>query len=175
MRICAAWLLKHAAPILLSDLLWKAVGFYERAVQLDPNFALAWARLSRADAYLYFNRVDTASAARGDAAKRALENAQKLEPNSPETLLALGYYQYWVLRDYGSAKTTFERVSKMLPGNSEVAHGPRLSYPTRGTLGSKHCLLRASPRPGPTQCGVTYGHSRDLHHASTIPSRAKAL
>ena len=26
----------------------KAVGFYERAVQLDPNFALAWARLSRA-------------------------------------------------------------------------------------------------------------------------------
>ena len=43
-----------------------------------------------------------------DAAKRALENAQKLEPNSPETLLALGYYQYRVLRDYGLAKTTFE-------------------------------------------------------------------
>ena len=49
-----------------------------------------------------------------------MENAQKLEPNSPETLLALGYYQYWVLRDYGPAKTTFERVSKMLPGSSEV-------------------------------------------------------
>ena len=63
---------------------------------------------------------DTISATRGDAAKRALENAQKLEPNSPETLLALGYYQYWVLRDYGAAKTTFGRVSKMLPGNSEV-------------------------------------------------------
>ena len=90
------------------------------------------------------------SAARGDAAKRALENAQKLEPNSPETLLALGYYQYWVLRDYGLAKTTFGRVSKMLPGSSEVTIGPRLSYPTRGKLGSKHCLLRASPRPGST-------------------------
>ena len=59
---------------------------------------------------------------RGDAAKRALENAQKLEPNSPETLLALGYYQYQVLRDYGAAKTTFERVSKMLPGSSEVPY-----------------------------------------------------
>ena len=91
-------------------------------MQLDPNFALAWARLSRADALLYFNRVDEYYAARRDAAKRALENAQKLEPNSPETLLALGYYQYWVLRDYGPAKTTFERVSKMLPGNSEVPH-----------------------------------------------------
>src|SRR4029077_11725347 len=44
----------------------------------------------------------------------------KLAPNSPETLLALGYYQYWVLRDYGPAKTTFERVTKMLPGSSEI-------------------------------------------------------
>jgi serine/threonine protein kinase/Tfp pilus assembly protein PilF len=104
------------------DLLWKAIGFYEQAVQLDPKFAFAWAQLSRADAFTYFNRVDTTSAARGDAAKHALEKVQKLEPNSPATLIALGYYQYWVLLDYGSAKTTFERVSKMLPGNSEVAH-----------------------------------------------------
>jgi hypothetical protein len=60
-------------------------------VQLDPNFALAWTRLSRTDANLYFAGGE---AARRDAAKRALENAQKLEPNLPETLLALGYYQY---------------------------------------------------------------------------------
>ena len=32
----------------------------------------------------------------------------------------MGYYQYWVLRDYGPAKTTFDRVSKLLPGSSEV-------------------------------------------------------
>ena len=102
------------------DLEGKATSFYERAVQLDPNFALAWARLSRADAALYFNRKDSATTARGDAAKRALENAQRLEPNSPETLLALGYHQYWVLRDYGAAKTTFGRVGKMLPSSSEV-------------------------------------------------------
>src|SRR6266516_2672931 len=106
-------------PVL--NLILKAAGFYERAVELDPNFAIAWARLSRADALLYFNPYrDATLGARGDAAKRALENAQKLEPNSPETLLAMGYYQYWVLRDYAAAKTAFERVSKMLPGSSEV-------------------------------------------------------
>jgi TolB-like protein/tRNA A-37 threonylcarbamoyl transferase component Bud32/Tfp pilus assembly protein PilF len=97
----------------------KATDSYERAVRLDPKFALAWARLSRADASLYFDRVDRPDARRS-AAQSALENAQKLAPNSPETLLALGYYQYWVLRDYGSAKTTFERVSKTLPGSSEL-------------------------------------------------------
>ncbi len=102
------------------DLTRKAAGFYERTVRLDPNFALAWARLSRVNAHLYFSgQVETTSDQR-EAAKRALDNAQKLEPNSPETLLALGYYQYWGLRDYGPAKTTFGRVSKMLPSNSEV-------------------------------------------------------
>src|SRR4029077_20175478 len=64
--------------------------------------------------------VNTTDAARGDAAKGALENAQKLEPNSPETLLALGYYQLRVLRDYGAAKTAFDHVRNMLPSSSEV-------------------------------------------------------
>src|SRR5262249_33682679 len=109
----------EARPDFSRDDIRKATSSYERAVQLDPNFALAWARLSRADATLYFWLIDT-TAARRDAAKSALENAQRLQPNSPETLLAVGYYQYWVLRDYGPAKTTFEHVSKMLPGSSKV-------------------------------------------------------
>jgi serine/threonine protein kinase/tetratricopeptide (TPR) repeat protein len=99
---------------------WEARGFYERAVELDPTFAIAWARLSRADAFLYVSN-DTTSARR-DAAKRALETAQNLQPNSSETLLALGYYQFAVLVDYGLAKSTFERVSKMLPGSGEVPY-----------------------------------------------------
>src|SRR4029077_13474730 len=101
------------------DLMLKAIDFYERAVQLDPKFARGWGGLSRAHAVAYFFPFD-ATSARSDAARKALESAQKLQPNSPETVLALGYYQYHVLRDYGSAKTTFERVSKMLPGSGEV-------------------------------------------------------
>ena len=104
-----------------SDALFKAIEFYDLAVRLDPNFALAWARLSGVHALLYSNRRDT-TAARRDAAKEALENAQKLQPNTPETLLFTGYYQYWVLHDYRLAKATFERVSKKLPSNSEVLY-----------------------------------------------------
>ncbi len=100
-----------------NDVLRKAIGFYERAVQLDPKFALGWARLSGAEARSYFFAGDSTSP---DAAKRALDTAQKLQPNSPDTQLALGWYQCYVLRDYGLAKTTFELVSKILPGSSEV-------------------------------------------------------
>jgi TolB-like protein/regulator of sirC expression with transglutaminase-like and TPR domain len=97
----------------------KAVGFYERAVQLDPAFALAWARLSRANAGTYAGHLDSTTARR-DAAERALNTAQKLQPNSPETLLAQAYYQYWVLRDYDLAKATFGRVRDLLPSSSDV-------------------------------------------------------
>ena len=93
----------------------KTTSSYERAVQLDPNFAIAWARLSKVQADIH---GITGSGA--DASKRALDNAQKLAPTSPETLLALGYYQFLVLRNYGLAKSTFGRVSKMLPSNSDV-------------------------------------------------------
>ena len=97
----------------------KAIGFFERAVQLDPAFALAWARLSRANAQMYFGGLDSTTARR-DAAERALNTAQKLQPNSPETLLAQAYYQYWVLRDYELAKATFGRVRDLLPSSSDV-------------------------------------------------------
>jgi TolB-like protein/Tfp pilus assembly protein PilF len=99
----------------------RAIDSYERAVQIDPTFALAWARLSRADAALYFIRADQ-TPVRRDAARRALENAQELDPNLPETQLALGYYQYWVLRDYGLAENTFGLLRKMLPGSSDILY-----------------------------------------------------
>jgi TolB-like protein/predicted Zn-dependent protease len=108
----------------------KIIDFYERAVQLDPSFALAWGRLSCAHAYCYFvgeyqpiratSPPGGPAAACGDAARKTLENAQKFGPNEPRTLLALGYYQFWVLRDFGLAKSTFGQVRKTLPGSSEA-------------------------------------------------------
>jgi TolB-like protein/predicted Zn-dependent protease len=93
----------------------KAISFYKRAVHLDPTFGLAWSRLSRAHSSLYSFVGDST-----EAAKRALETAQKLQPDSPETVLALAQYQYFELHDYDVARKTFLRISKMLPGSSEI-------------------------------------------------------
>ncbi|PYL66569.1 MAG: hypothetical protein DMF20_06340 [Verrucomicrobia bacterium] len=160
-----------------SDALFKAIEFYDLAVRLDPNFALAWARLSGAHALLYFNRGETTDARR-DAAKEALENAQRLQPNSPETLLFLGYYQYWVLHDYGMAKATFARVSKMLPGNSEVSYAlgaiarreghwaESLAYWERGlALDPRNTVLL-------TEVAFTYAALRQFPEAMKLYDRA---
>ena len=141
MRICAAWLLKHVVATPSSPAIWhwKPSAFTSGRFSLTPTLRLLGRGfLVRMRSFTW---DEPTPRTRRDAAKSALENAQRLEPNSPETLLALGYYQYRVLSDYGPAKTTFERVSKMLPNSSEVplALGPHC--PTRGALGSKRCLL----------------------------------
>ena len=150
-----------------------AIDSYERAVQLDPDFALAWAQLSRVHAHLYFGADKTA--ARRDAAKSALDNAQRLQPNSPETLLALGYYQYWVLRDYGLAKTTFEHVSKMLPSSSEAPRALGLIARREGHLDQSIAYQEQALGLDPRNVELLNGHGRDLRSASTIPESAKAL
>ena len=145
-------------------------------MQLDPNFALAWARLSRAHALLYFREAGDYTAARRDAAKSALENAQKLQPDSPETLLALGYYQYWVLRDYRLAKTTFKRVQKMLPGSSDALMGLGAVSRREGhwdqSVAYWEQALALDPRN--VELLVNAG-GIDLRGPSTIPGSAKAL
>ena len=97
------------------------------------------------------------------------------KPDSPETQLALGYYQYWVLRDYRLAENDVWASSKMLPGSSEVLWALGIIARREGKWDAKHCLLRRSSRLGSTERGVS-GHSgRDLRQASTIPGRTKAL
>src|SRR6266481_1335489 len=160
-----------------SDALFKAIDFYGLAVQLDPNFALAWARLSFAHALLYFNHGD-ATAARRDAAKGALENAQKLQPNMPETLLITGYYQYWVLHDYGLAKATFERVSKRFPGNSEVLYALAAIARSEGhwdeSIGYWERGLALNPRNTAllTEVAFTYAALRQFPRAEKLYDRA---
>jgi TolB-like protein len=100
------------------DAMDKAIGFYEHAVQLDPSFALAWSRLSRANSWLYSFHDSTVN--RRDAVKRAVDVAQKLQPTSPETLLALAVYQLDVLHDNELARKTYQSAGQQLPGSSEV-------------------------------------------------------
>ena len=160
-----------------SDAIFKAIDFYHLAVRLDPNFALAWARLSGLHALLYSNRRDT-TPARRDAAKQALENAQKLQPESPETVLFTGYYQYWVLHDYALAKATFGQVSKMLPGNSEVLFALGAIARKEGhwdeSLGYWERGLELNPRNTAllTEVAYTYAALRQFSKAQKLYDRA---
>jgi TolB-like protein len=95
----------------------QGIAAFEQAVKIDPELAPAWARLSYAQSRFYSGWE--ASDARRDAARRASEMATRLAPDSAETLIAQGFYRFWVERDYVGARSIFERVRTQLPNGAE--------------------------------------------------------
>jgi len=68
-----------------------AIGMYERAIELDPKYALAWAGL--ADTYSFMYRYVDASAEMVSKAKEASERAVQLDPDLAEAHASRGLAQ----------------------------------------------------------------------------------
>ncbi len=96
----------------------KAAAFFKEAVDLDPEFALAWAYSARLAAQTY-SRRETTEAQRA-IAREALDTAVRLQPNLPEVQLAQGFYTYYVEDDYARARQQFEKVRSTWPNEIET-------------------------------------------------------
>jgi serine/threonine-protein kinase len=96
----------------------KAVPLFEQAIKLDPNFALAYAGLSKVESWLYHNS-DPVPAWRKKARLNANE-ALRLQPDLPEGHLALGFSYYYGDRDYERALAEFEIAKRDLPNEAQA-------------------------------------------------------
>src|SRR5437867_3715274 len=91
---------------------------YTQAIELDPNFALAHARLASvcAEVFRYYEPTEAwRTKARAEA-----EAALRLQPNLPEAHLALGQCIYWMDQDYDRALEQFEIASRLSPSNADT-------------------------------------------------------
>src|SRR5947209_825720 len=100
------------------DKLKQGEQLYERAVQLDPNFALALARSSLLQSWIVhtFDRTPE----RREKARTLAERALQLQPDLPEAHLALGSSYYYGDNNYDAALKEFEIAQRGLPNESEV-------------------------------------------------------
>ncbi len=101
------------------DTYQRAAINYARAVELDPNFALAWARLSILRSFLYFNTIDPKINS-ADAVKTAADHAMSLAPDLGESRVAQGSYRYRVLRDFEGALLFYKQAQQLLPNSALV-------------------------------------------------------
>ena len=96
-----------------------AAAAYAEAVKRDPNFALAWARLSVVRAFLYYNSVDR-SVNSAAAVQDAADLAMALAPQLGEAWLARGTYRTRVLNDPLGAVEAYREAEKRLPNSALV-------------------------------------------------------
>ncbi len=124
----------------------RAIEYYSRATELDPDYALAWSGL--ADAY-------AASPINGDApplqvwprARDAVAQAIRAEPNLAEAQASLGLFKFWLDWDWPAAEAALRRSIALDP-----------SYPD-----------------GPRMLGVVLSHMGRHEEARTAMRRAREL
>jgi len=101
------------------DITKQVVPLYAETVRLDPQFALAWARLSISRSQLYFNGIDPQTNT-GAKVKEEADHAISLQPELGEAWLAQGVYRYRVVRDFQGALQSYQEALRRLPNSAFV-------------------------------------------------------
>jgi serine/threonine-protein kinase len=91
---------------------------FERALDLDPNFALAVARYSQLESWIVHTFDPTP--ARREKARALAERALQLQPDLPEAHLARGISYYYGDNNYDAALKEFDIAQRGLPNESEI-------------------------------------------------------
>ncbi len=109
----------YSAQSVIEEDLLLSVSLFERAVNLDPNFALAHAELSMGYSRLVTNRIDV-SEIRSASAETAARRALDLDPDLARAHLAKAAYLVGCKRDSPGALAELEIALRLSPNDSHV-------------------------------------------------------
>lgn len=150
----------------------------ERAIQLDPSFALARARLSELET-IFFEMYDS-TPARLAKAKVAAEEALQLQPDLPEAHMAMGRYLWQGGVHAGSyelarALREFEIAQRSLPNNADLVSsiGRIERHLGKATESAAHLEKAAALDPGNPERWHRFYYSQQL--LRNYPAAAQAL
>jgi TolB-like protein/class 3 adenylate cyclase/Tfp pilus assembly protein PilF len=120
----------------------KALGYYRQAVETDPDYALAWAGLSRiySDMSGYSWDIDfTEGFAK---AREAAERALQLAPELAEAHAALGTIRRLYDWDWKGADACFRRALELSPGDARAVREAGLLARLLGRADESMALVR---------------------------------
>jgi len=157
-----------------------ADGEYEKAIALDPDFALAHARraYNRLSMHWASKRIGPARLAE---VKTWIDRALQLAPELPAVHSALAYYDYWGLRHYADAMAEFERTAQLEPNNIDALSGMGYVHRRLGqwneALASLQKVIAISPRDNLVidEYGTTLVILRRYQEADAQFLRARAI
>jgi TolB-like protein/Tfp pilus assembly protein PilF len=152
---------------------------FGEAVQHDPSFALAHARLSATIGriYTWFDPTEPRRLRMKSEAERALQ----LRPDLGEGHLALGLYYYWAETNYDKALEEFAVASKALPNDSDIGYFAAAIRRRQGRWKENLELLTKSLTIDPVNANVaeeiayTYAFLHEWTEAARLQDRVIAM
>jgi DNA-binding winged helix-turn-helix (wHTH) protein/tetratricopeptide (TPR) repeat protein len=95
----------------------KAIEYFEQAIKLDPNFALAYARMAHA----YYGSAAGDRSDGAEKAKRLIRKALELDPNLAEAYAIRGHIGLAYEWNFEAAEKDLRRAIELEP-NNDTAH-----------------------------------------------------
>jgi TolB-like protein len=127
------------------------------ALELDPQFALAWAELAVADVEMIAASVDTTPARLANA-QAAIDRANALAPDSPAVIRALGAYYVFGRQDLAKGREQLEKLVELQPNDAE----------SRSWLGTAQLLQGQWSEAIATQREATALDPRNLTYSGSL-------
>ncbi|MCK4546378.1 MAG: protein kinase [Candidatus Eisenbacteria sp.] len=164
----------------LEDRWRKAETLLQQAVDLDPSFALAFARLAEVHSEFYFWGFDKTEE-RQEKARRAAERSLELQPDLPQGHLALGGYYYTCFFDYDRALKELAIAAEGLPNHPRLLETIAYIWRRQGlwqeAIGNLEKAAKLDPANFwyPLQLGVTYSLTRQYPEAERYLDRSLSL
>lgn len=133
----------------------RAAVMFSRAVDRDPGFAVAYARLSDAHSLLHYLGVDQ-SENRGELSLAAADTALALNPDLPEGHLALGAYYYRVAGLPAPALRELAVAARALPDDASALMLTGLVLRRQDRWAEAACALKHASDLEPGNWGPAY-------------------
>jgi serine/threonine-protein kinase len=157
----------------------RAIEMFERAVQIDPRFLHAYAKLAEVESqyYFFFDRTPP----RLERVRQAVDQALALDSTHVAARIARGYYLYWALSDIDRAIAQFESVRQAASNNSHLLYVVGSAYRRAGkweqALASYERALSLNPRAQQfaADLGSTHLVRRNFQAAQRYLDRAVEL
>ena len=102
-----------------ADKVREAIGLLDQATNRDPTFVPALCALVRVHMYLHWQIADP-MAGHLEAAKKALEAAERVQPDSGDVHLTRSLFYYYGSRDYKAALAELALAQPSLPNDPNV-------------------------------------------------------
>jgi TolB-like protein/Tfp pilus assembly protein PilF len=149
--------------------------YLREAVRLDPKFALAWARLSYAEARGYITLNLQPTVALREEVRQAAETALTLQPNLGEAVLAKGQYHYACLKDYDTAVHYFEQARPLLPNSSQIPESLAYVARRRGQWDQSEAYFNDAERIDPRNVYLLTQHALSYISLRRFPEALRKL
>lgn len=150
----------------------RAVQSYRKAVELDPDYAAAYAGLSRAELLL---AEFTDFGAGVQRAVAAADKAIALAPNLADGYAARGLVRRFYLLDFVGAQSDLEKAVAIDPGDSNIQAEYGGALATVGRMPEAEAAFRAAARLDPLSSDAWAGVAGALIKRKQFPAAREAL